>query len=206
MAISSVDMQEEQMATKPEEVALHWDCSVVVHSKNKQEPVHIGLGSDPFKARGIPGTIIFTRSTVLFITYIPKFTTINDIFAYFSFNINALQDYALDADIRKNYMIFKSSGLFKKKFPGVLSINVNYSWAKDQGDIENQMLVLRSMIERMKLYPSESRLLGGDYLFTQGKSLKDFEIHDILIELKTNMPGVFDVITQQYPSIGRAVP
>jgi len=206
MAISSADLQQEQKTNKPEEVSLQWECSVIVHSKSKQEPVHVGLGSDPFKAKGIPGTIIFTQSTVLFITYIPKLTTINDIFAYFAFNIENLQDYALDPEIKKNYMIFKSTGVFRKKFPGVLSINVNFSWAKDQDDVQNQMFVFQSMIERMKLFHAGSRLLGGDYLFTQGKSLKDPDIQDILIELKTNLPTVLDVIKQQYPSIGRAIP
>lgn len=206
MAISSVELQPEQKSEKTEDVVSHWECSVIVHSKNKQEPVHIGLGSDPFKAKGIPGTIIFTQSNVLFITYIPKLTTINDIFAYFAFNIEKLQDYALDTDIKNNYLVFKNTGLFKKKFPGVLSINVHFSWAKDQVDVQNQMFVFRSMVERMKLFHSESRLLGGDYLFTQGKNLKDPEIQDILVELKTAMPSVFDIIKEQYPSIGRTFP
>jgi hypothetical protein len=203
MAISSAELQPEQ--EKPVQKAVSfWDCDVVVHSKNTKEPVHLGLGSDPWKAKGIPGTIIFTQSAAIFISYIPQFRNINDVFAYFSFNIDTLNDYHLDPDIARNYLVFNSTGLFKKKFPGTLAINVHFTWSKEpaRGNAENQMFQFKSLIERLKLFKVESHLLGGDYLFTQGKKPASAEIRDILQDLK-EIPTVREIIKDRYPSLGK---
>ncbi len=205
MATSSVDLQPVQ--EKPvQKVLSAWDCDIIVHSKNNKEPVHIGLGTDPWKARGIPGTIVFTQSAAIFISYIPQLrSNINDVFAYVSFDIGALNDYHLDPEMSKNYLIFNSTGLFKKKFPGTLAINVHFTWSKekDRGDVQNQMFQFKSLIERLKLFKVESHLLNGDYLFTQGKKPADNpEVRDILEELK-GIPSVFDIIKDRYPSLGK---
>lgn len=182
-----------------------WDCDVVVHSKNKQEPVHVGFGTDPWKARGVPGTIIFTQSAVIFVTYIPQIRNINDIFAYVAFDVGMLNDYHLDPDMSRNYLVFNSTGLFKKKFPGTLAINMHFTWSKEKGhdDVQNQMFQFKSLIERLKLFKVESHLLSGDYLFTQGKKPADNpEARDILQELK-NIPAVAEIIKDRYPSLGK---
>jgi len=205
MATSSADLQlaEEKPVQK---VVSAWDCNVVVHSKNNKEPVHIGLGTDPWKAHGIPGTIILTQSAFIFISYIPQLRNINDVFAYVSFNIDALNEYHLDPEMSRNYLIFNSQGLFKKKFPGTLAININFTWSKDaaNGDVQNQMFQLNSLIEKLKLFKkAESKLLSGDYLFTQGKKPADSpDIRDILQELK-NIPTVNEIIAERYPSLGK---
>jgi hypothetical protein len=205
MATSSADLQPEQ--EKPvQKVLSAWDCDVIVHSKNNKEPVHVGLGTDPWKARGISGTIMFTQSAVIFITYIPQIRNINDVFAYVSFNIGTLNDYHLDPDMSRNYLVFNSTGLFKKKFPGTLAINVHFTWSKvaADGDVQNQMFQFKSLIERLKLFKkAESKLLSGDYMFTQGKKPADHpEIRDILEELK-GIPSVHEIIKDRYPSLGK---
>nr|MDO8111700.1 zinc ribbon domain-containing protein [Candidatus Sigynarchaeota archaeon] len=204
MAISSAELQPEKAETKPVKAVSSWDCEVVVHSKNKQEPVHIGLGSSPDSAKGVPGTIFFTQSSVIFITYIPQYRDISDIFAYFAFNIDLLSSYTLDPAMEKNKLVFNNSGLFKKKFPGVQAINVHFSWSTDaaQGDVDSQMFVFKSLIDRLKLFHIESHLLSGDYLFTTGKSPKDPGIQDIVQELK-GMQSIYDIIADKYPSLVR---
>ncbi len=204
MVTSSAELQPEQ--EKPvQKVLSAWDCDIIVHSKNNKEPVHIGLGTDPWKARGIPGTIMFTQSAVIFITYIPQIRNINDVFAYVSFNISTLNDYHLDSDMSRNYLVFNSTGLFKKKFPGTLAINIHFTWSKvaADGDVQNQMFQFKSLIERLKLFKVDSHLLSGDYLFTQGKKPADHpEIRDILEELK-GIPSVYEIIKDRYPSLGK---
>ncbi len=205
MATSSADLQPDQ--EKPiQKVVSAWDCSVVVHSKNNKEPVHVGLGTDPWKAHGIPGTIIFTQSAFIFISYIPQIRNINDLFAYVSFNIDALNDYHLDPEMSRNYIVFNSTGLFKKKFPGTLAININFTWSKvaADGDSQNQMFQFKSLIEKLKLFKkAESKLLSGDYLFTQGKKPANTpDIRDILQELK-GIPTVHEIIADRYPSLGK---
>ncbi|MEX2680616.1 MAG: zinc ribbon domain-containing protein [Candidatus Sigynarchaeota archaeon] len=205
MATSSADLQPDE--EKPvQKVVSAWDGSVVVHSRNSKEPVHIGLGTDPWKAHGIPGTIIITQSAFIFISYIPQIRNINDVFAYVSFNIDALNDYHLDPEMPRNYLVFNSQGVFKKKFPGTLAINVNFTWSKDaaNGDVQNQMFQFRSLIEKLKLFKKvESKLLSGDYLFTQGKKPANSpDIRDILQELK-NIPTVNEIIVDRYPSLGK---
>jgi hypothetical protein len=203
LATSSADLQPEQ--EKPvQKVLSAWDCNVVVHSKNKQSPVHIGLGTDPWKAHGIPGTIMVTQSAVIFISYIPQLrSNINDVFAYVAFDIGSINDYHLDVEMPRNYLVFNSTGLFKKKFPGTLAINMHFTWSKEKehGDVQNQMFQFKSLIERLKLFKVESRLLSGDYLFTQGRKPADNpEARDILQELK-NIPSVHDIIVDRYPSL-----
>ncbi|MBN2151077.1 MAG: zinc ribbon domain-containing protein [Candidatus Lokiarchaeota archaeon] len=182
-----------------------WDCDVVVHSKNTKEPVHIGLGTDPWKARGIPGTAILTQSAFIFISYVPQLRNINDVFAYVSFNVGALNDYHLDPEMSRNYLVFNSTGLFKKKFPGTLAININFTWSKvaADGDVQAQIASLKRGLQEAGACKAESRLLSGDYLFTQGKKPAGHpEIRDILQELK-GIPAVHEIIADRYPSLGK---
>jgi hypothetical protein len=199
MPFSSADLEPVDNK-KQETIIATWDCDLLVHSQNRKEPIHVGLGTNPSIARGIPGTIFFTKGMLIFVSYQARIDKVRDVFAYCTAAIENLSKYQLGPGLHDNTLEFTSHGLFKKHFPGPSTFFVNFTWSKDPaaGDIDNQMFAFKSTIDRLQQFKAETRLLGGDIVFLTGVPPNDPHVQDILVELR-RVASIVDEIKRKYP-------
>lgn len=202
--ISSAELDEgEAVVLKEENLLDFWDCEIVVHSENRREPVHVGLGSNPAIARGIPGTICFTEASLIFFSYLESFEDVEHIFTYVDMNLKYLIDSQFMEDIHDNKLVFANHGIFKKRFPDTREIVVNFSWSIDpgKGEMKNQSFMLQSLLNRLKMYPQEAVIFAGKFFFSTNKATDDPVIVNILEDLKINVPKFHDVLKTRYTKL-----
>lgn len=142
-----------------EEVLMHWKGEVLIHSSNNREPIHVGLGTNPTRARGIPGLIILTSVNFVFISHLHEFEGINDIFAFAILAMGNLSEYTLGVSLENNRLIFTSHGMFLERFQGGNPIIVNFTWSTAtniDGSPELQARLFRSHVEAIEKEREES--------------------------------------------------
>ena len=192
LPVSSVELEEKKST---ESVITYWNGEFLCYSKNKKEPIHIGLGTNPKDAAGVPGLILITNHRLLFFSYLPKFQGIDGVFAYFSGNISRMEKMNLNPNLLENKIIFDNHGVFKAKFKATKQLHVHFGWSNEPtaGSVENQIYTFKALIERIKLFSEDRPMLSGDYFFSTSKQFQDPEIQDIFMELN-NVPQVKGLI------------
>ncbi len=183
-----------------ERVVLHWHSDVVLHSKGRGNIIHIGFGTDPDHAKGVPGILFFTGARLVFFSYLDAYENVSGILAYFTAELHKLTAYDFNPeDSRRNYLAFENHGILKHNFPDTRAIMVNFTWSTspERGAPKNQAFILKSMLEWEKLAPFESPFPGGDYLFIVSTPRDDPLVKDVLVELES-IPEIRELVRKEY--------
>nr|MDO8115733.1 zinc ribbon domain-containing protein [Candidatus Sigynarchaeota archaeon] len=171
-----------------ERVIMQWHSDVVLHSKGRGNVIHIGFGTDPEHAKGVPGMLFFTESRLVFFSYLVSFENVSGILAYFTAELQRLTAYDFNPDdMHRNYLAFENHGILKRNFPEARAIMVNFSWSKDpeRGNAQSQSFIFKSMMDRVKGTARASTFPGGDYLFLVSTPRDDPQVTDVLVELES---------------------
>jgi len=213
LPVSSADLESppsgSERSSEPDELIMYWDCRSFLHSDNAREPIHVGKPFKDFMIEGMPGTIFFTTSTVLFIMYYPRIKSenVDHAFAYYDANLNYLSDFNFSEYINQNFINFETHGIFKSKFPELQVFTINFSWPNDPevGNFKTQSFKLRSLLQRIKAFGARDPPMPfvGRYSMLSGVSPFDEGsfIHKIKLDIKQYYPAIYEVLLKKYPGL-----
>ncbi|MHA1684388.1 MAG: zinc ribbon domain-containing protein [Promethearchaeota archaeon] len=178
----------------------NWDAEVILHSDNPREPIHVGLGTNPEIAKGIPGTLFVTNYHLIFLSRLDNFEDITNIFSYICLAINKVKTYRLGSFLKENRLEFTPHGYLLEKYPSMKKLVLNFSWSSElrHGTIKNQIVNFRMLLTRLMRSRGGAGILEpGTCDFQAGLALSD-EKKASLEERFKQFPKLYQKIDERY--------